>query len=258
MTSNFVSVTEIEGQRISAEQLHRTCHRYHWAAQLSKGKDVLEVACGAGQGLGLLQTVAKTIVAGDVSPEVLATAQKTYGDRISLSVFGASPLPFADDSFDVVLMFEALYYLPDTAAFFAEAKRVLRDKGSLLIVTANKDLYDFTPSPYSNRYLGVIELNKELSDFGFEPRFWGYIDVRAVSMRQKILRPIKSLASRFGLIPKTMQGKEWLKKLFFGEMAVMPANIATTVFVYTQANEIIQNNADTTHKVIYCSAILNN
>jgi ubiquinone/menaquinone biosynthesis C-methylase UbiE len=121
MTADFVSVTEIEGQQISAEQLYRTCHRYHWAAHICADKDVLEVACGAGQGLGLLRTVSKSITAGDVSPEVLATAQKTYGTTIALSAFGAEELPFPDASFDVVLMFEALYYVPNVAQFFSEA-----------------------------------------------------------------------------------------------------------------------------------------
>ena len=51
MTAEFINVTEIDGQLISQEQLMRTCHRYHWAAQYCEGKDVLEVACGAGQGL---------------------------------------------------------------------------------------------------------------------------------------------------------------------------------------------------------------
>jgi ubiquinone/menaquinone biosynthesis C-methylase UbiE len=256
MTSNFVSVTEIEGQRISAEQLDRTCHRYHWAAQHSMGKDVLEVACGAGQGLGLLQGVAKTIVAGDVSPEVLARAQKTYGNRISLSVFGAENLPFADSSFDVLLLFEALYYVPDVAQFFVEANRVLRPSGQLLIVTANKDLYDFTPSPYSRRYLGVKELEMELAASGFKTEFSGLTNISNVSLRQRILRPMKSLASKLGLIPKTMRGKELLKKLFFGEMTVMPADIARIEFDYSNPTSIPSGVSDIIHKVLYCKASL--
>lgn len=257
MTAQFVDVTEIEGQKISAEQLYRTCHRYHWAARKSAGKDVVEVACGAGQGLGLLKRSAASLVAGDVSPEVLATAQRTYGDSIPLSVFGAEKLPFADDSADRILMFEALYYVPDVSAFFADARRVLRPGGQLLIVTANKDLFDFTPSPYSRRYLGVVELASELRAAGFVPEFGGLIDTRSVSMRQRILRPVKSLVTRAGLMPKSMHGKAWMKKLFFGEMAVMPADVAATPIDYVEPTAITATGADLTHKVIYCSATAN-
>lgn len=254
MTAEFVNVTEIDGQLISQEQLMRTCHRYHWAAQYCEGKDVLEVACGAGQGLGLLRERARHVVAGDISPEVLEAAKRTYGDSIPLGVFGAEELPFCDDSMDVILIFEALYYVPNTAQFFAEARRVLRPGGKLLIVSANKDLYDFTPSPYSKRYLGVRELQQELDASSFIGDFWGLIDTRTVSIRQRILRPVKGIVTKFGLIPKTMSGKAWMKKLFFGEMAVMPANIVESAYEYDPPTPIASDLADTVHKVIYCCA----
>jgi SAM-dependent methyltransferase len=256
MTAEFVNVTEIEGQSISREQLVRTCHRYHWAVPFCADKDVLEVGCGAGQGLGLLKSNAHSLVAGDISPEVLEAAKRTYKNTIPLSVFGAEELPYPDDSIDVILMFEALYYVSDTARFFAEARRVLRQGGRLLIVTANKDLYDFTPSPFSKRYLGVRELHQELGLSGFNSEFWGLIDTRTVSVRQRILRPVKSIVSKFGLMPKTMSGKAWMKKLFFGEMTVMPSDIMDAPFEYEVPVPIAATLADTVHKVIYCSAVL--
>lgn len=254
MTVQFVDVTEIEGQKISAEQLYRTAHRYHWAARRAAGGDVLEVACGAGQGLGLLSQHVRSVTAGDISPEVLATAQRTYGDRLALSVFGAEELPFADASFDTVLMFEAIYYVANPERFFFEAWRVLRPGGKLLIVTANNDLFDFTPSPLSHRYLGVRELAQELTAVGFDAGFAALIDTREVSLRQRVLRPVKSLVTKLGLIPKSMHGKAWMKKLFFGEMAVMPADIATVPIDYSEPTNISAERPDTFHKVIYCSA----
>jgi SAM-dependent methyltransferase len=254
MTAQFVDVTEIAGQPISAEQLFRTCHRYHWAARMSAGKEVLEVGCGAGQGLGLLALHARSLAAGDYSPEVLETARRVYGDRIKLSEFSAESLPFADSSLDVILIFEAIYYVPDLAKFFRESKRCLRPGGQLLIVTANKDLFDFTPSPYSQRYLGVAELDGELAEHGFACEFAALIDTRKVSMRQKLLRPVKTLVTKFGLIPRSMHGKAWMKRLFFGEMAVMPADISLTPIDYIEPDPHHANTANLTHKVIYCCA----
>ena len=254
MTAQFVDVTEIEGQKISVEQLNRTCHRYHWAADMAMGKDALEVACGSGPGLGLLASRAKSVCAGDISPEVLARAQQTYGDRMPLSVFAASPLPFDDGSFDLMLLFEALYYLPDAGAFFREVNRVLRPSGALLLVTANKDLYDFTPSPFSTRYLGTRELQSELAAAGFAPRFGGLTDVTQVSLRQRILRPVKMLASTLGLVPKTMRGKAFFKKLFFGRMTLMPADILGVNYKPEPLNPLSGESADTRHKVLYCEA----
>lgn len=254
VTAGFLYVTEIEGQQISQEQLERMCHRYYWAAEVCEGRDVLEVACGAGQGLEILRRKARSLKAGDYSPEVLEVAKKNFGTSVPLSVFGAEDIPFADASLDCVLLFEALYYINPAEAFFAEAARVLRTGGSLLIATANKDLYDFHPSPFANRYLGVRELSHDLALAGFTTEMWGYLDTRQVSMRQQILRPVKALASKMGLIPKTMRGKEYLKKLFFGEMALMPASLADVPFTYSPPIPITANTEDRAHKVIYCRA----
>jgi ubiquinone/menaquinone biosynthesis C-methylase UbiE len=175
---------------------------------------------------------------------------------VTLSTFSAEDLPFADRSFDAIMLFEALYYLPHPSRFFTETKRVLRPGGKLLLVTCNKDLFDFNPSPYTHEYLGVAELSQQLRSFGFEPRFSGYIDVAKTSSRQRILRPIKALAVRAGLIPKTMHGKRILKRLFFGQMTTMPASITDTPFDYSAPTPLETEVADRRHKVIYCCATL--
>ena len=226
------------------------CHRYRWAADQCEGRDVLEVACGAGQGLAVLQDTARSLSAGDFSPEVLANAQDAAGG-VPLSCFGAEALPFPDNSFDCVLLFEALYYV-DPGAFFSEARRVVRDGGKVLIVTANKDLFDFTPSPFTKRYLGAAELQREMDEAGFNVELFGYLDTSKVGWRQRILRPVKALASKLGLMPKTMRGKEWLKKLFFGSMVDMPASLKGIPFDYAPPKPISGASPDHRHKVIYC------
>lgn len=255
-TARFVDVTEIAGQKISGEQLQRLCHRYYWAGTYAEGRDVVEAACGAGQGLGYLKQHARSVAGGDISAEVLARAQETYGDAIELKVFDAAAMPYPDASFDVVMLFEAIYYLPDVDAFMAEVKRVLRPGGHLLIATANKDLYDFNPSPFSVRYYGVVELGELCRRHGFDADFRGYVDVTKVSLRQRVLRPIKSLAARLGLIPKTMGGKEFLKKLFFGSIVDMPRSILDTPQPYEPPVALRAGVLDRRFKVIYCAARL--
>lgn len=255
-TARFVDVTEMAGQKVSAEQLMRTCHRYYWARQFVEGRDAIEVACGAGPGLGYLAQHARAVVGGDISAEVLDRARAVYGDTIPLQVFDAAKMPYPDASFDAVILFEAIYYLPDADAFMAEARRVLRPGGHVLIATANKDLYDFNPSPFSTRYYGVVELGELCRRHGFEADFWGYVDVTKVSLRQRVLRPIKTLAVKLGLIPKTMGGKEFLKRLVFGSMVDMPGSILDTPHPYSKPDPIAADRADSRHKVVYCAARL--
>lgn len=255
-TEHFLNVTELPGEEVSQEQLERLCHRYYWAADYARDRDVLEVACGAGPGLHYLAQRAKSVKAGDYSPEVLARAQRHVGSEVELRVFDAQDMPYPDESFDTVIIFEALYYVPSAERFVAEVKRVLRPGGTLLVSNANKDLYDFNPSPHSTVYHGVVELRQLLECAGFKTSFWGYIKVDEVSLRQRILRPIKKLAVEFNLMPKTMAGKKLLKRLVFGQMVPMPETVTEGLAPYVPATPIDAANPDYIHKVFYCAATL--
>jgi hypothetical protein len=130
----------------------------------------------------------------------------------------------------------------------------LRPGGKLLIAIANKDLYDFNPSPFSFVYHGVVELRDLLRSAGFAPAFFGYLRVDDVSLRQRLLRPVKGLAVRFNLMPKTMSGKKLLKRLVFGRMTTMPESIAAGMTAYSPPDPIPADAPDRAHKVIYCAA----
>jgi len=256
MSRDFVSVTELAGDEVSAEQVERICRRYYWAGEYCRGKDVLEVACGAGQGVGYLAGLSGSVMAGDVSQPILAIAARHYGDRFAFRQFDAHKMPFEASTFDVLVIFEAIYYIRDLDQFFAECKRVLRPRGVLLIVTANKDLFDFNASPHSFRYLGVPELNHELGRFGFACEFFGDTPVQAVSIRQRVLRPFKMIASRLGLIPKTTSGKKLLKRLVFGKLVKMPAEIREDTCLHVKPSTLDPSVPDIGHKVIFCAARL--
>jgi 2-polyprenyl-3-methyl-5-hydroxy-6-metoxy-1,4-benzoquinol methylase len=254
--AKFAGITELSGDAVSAEQVERMYRRYYWAGEYCRDKDVLEVACGAGQGVGSLASAARSIEAGDYSGPILEIARRHYGSRFSFRQFDAQQIPFADQSFDVVVIFEALYYIPDAQRFFAECKRVLRPGGVLLIASANKDLYDFNPSPHSFRYFGVRELSEELSKFGFQPRFFGDTPVGSVSLRQRVLRPVKKAAIVLGLMPKTNDSKKLLKRLVFGKLVPMPAEIDARTGVQVPPTPLPSDEPDRSHKVIFCAARL--
>ena len=89
-------------------------------------------------------------------------------------------MPFEDHSADAVILFEAIYYLPAVEQFVDECRRVLRPRGLVLIATANKDLYDFNPSPHSHAYYGVVELYRLFAERGFAPECSGHLSIREV------------------------------------------------------------------------------
>lgn len=254
--TDYVSVTELAGDEVSLEQVERICNRYYWAGQYCKDKDVLEVACGSGQGLGFLAEKAKSITAGDYSEKILNIAKRHYSNRFTLVQFDAQNMPFSDNSFDVIILFEAIYYIPDAEKFVSECRRVLKLGGEVLIATANKDLFDFNPSPYTYKYFGTVELNKLFADQGFSVKLFGDTPIDKISFRQRVLRPLKKLAVSLHLIPGSTQGKKLLKKIVFGKLVQMPVEIKAGMFEYKSPATISNLYPDKKHKVIYCSARL--
>jgi SAM-dependent methyltransferase len=199
--------------------------RYAYAAGRCAGRDVLEVACGAGMGLGLLATQARTVVGGDFDETLLRTARETYRNRIDLVRLDAHCLPFSDATFDVVLLLEAIYYLAHPEKFIRECRRVLRRDGLLLICTVNKECRGFNPSPFSRRYFSSEELRQLLVTNGFDSEIFGGFPAAAPSLALRVVHGLRRLAVRMHLIPKTMKGKEWLKRLFYGRLVPVDPEI---------------------------------
>lgn len=251
---NFLIVTERGGEMISMPQLERLYQRYVWAAKYSRNMDVAEFACGTGPGLGYLASVSASLRAGDISRDVLAVAQAHYGSRINLACFAADRSPFADASLDVVILFEAIYYLPDVDAFLREASRVLRPNGCVLIATANRDLPDFNPSPYSTRYFNPPELAARLALFGFQTEFYGGSPVARAGLSGKFMQLAKRVAVRLHLIPQSMKHKRFLKRLVFGKLVVMPFELFASEADFAPPVSIPDSVPDFDHQVIYCAA----
>jgi len=256
MLIDYLSVTELPGSYVSQEQIDRICNRYYWAGKYCHNKDVLEVACGTGQGLGYLSKIAKSLNAGDYSEKILEIARKHYGNRITLKQFDAQNLPYKDNSMDVIILFEAIYYLSSAEKFISECRRVLRDGGKVLIATANKNLYDFNPSPYSYKYYGVVELKELFTKQGFIVEFYGNTPIDILSLQQKLFRPVKKWAVKFGLVPKTLEGKRIIKRLIFGRLVKMPAEIKENMVPFIEPTKLSSSQPDNKHKVIYCVATL--
>lgn len=252
--TDYLSVTELAGDEVSREQVKRLCERYYWAGEYCRGKDVLELGCGPGLGLGYLGTLAKNLTAGDISERMVEQVRHHYGKRVDIRVMDAQNTGMSDSSCDVVILFEAIYYLPEVDMFLRECRRLLRPGGYLLIVTANKDLYDFNPSPHSVAYYNVVEMGEMLARFGFSCKFYGGTFVGTVSFRQRLFRPIKAMAVRLNLMPRTMAGKRFLKRLIFGEPIPMPPEIEKDTADYTSPDAIPADALNASYKVLYCAA----
>jgi SAM-dependent methyltransferase len=229
---DYTTVTELPAARASRQQWARLRHRYGLAATLSVGRDVLEVGCGAGLGLGWLARQARRVTGGDCTASSLALARRHYRGRVPLLRLDAQTLPFRERSFDAVILFETVYYLRHPAGFVAECARVLRPGGLLLIGSVNPDAAGFHPSPFARRYFSAGELRELLRGGGFSAEISGGFREAAASWRERCLASLKRIAGRAGLIPKTMRGRETLKRLVFGRLTTLPPEILPQDYAY--------------------------
>lgn len=254
---DYSLITESPGLKASKEQIERLYQRYHFARQFAKYKDVFEVACGSGIGLGYLAEVAGKVVGGDIEKKNLVFAKKHYQNsngKIGVDLIDAHDLPFSEKRFGLVLLYEAIYYLKDPQKFVSETIRVLQKNGTLIICTVNKDWEDFHPSPYTHQYFSVPELYTLLKYKFSEVKIYGAFPVERNGIKNRIVSFIKHIAIGYNLIPGSLEARAYLKRIFMGKLEPLPEEIYENMAPYEPPVEVAANRSNKDFKIIYAVA----
>lgn len=113
-------------------------------ADISPKMHILEIGCGDGtlwkENLSRLPANIH-ITLSDISEGMLRDARRTVGaadSRFSFAAFDCHKIPFADQSFDLVLANHVLFYCADISAVCQEICRVLKPDGRLIAGTYGK------------------------------------------------------------------------------------------------------------------------
>jgi SAM-dependent methyltransferase len=128
----------LEDYARAADQFSRVHLR---AGRVADGTDIVDVGCGFGGTLALLdETVAGARLRGvNIDPRQLARATELVTPRAQAKnqirfVHGdAMALPFADSSVDSVLALDCIFHFPSRRRFLEQAFRVLRPGGRLVV-----------------------------------------------------------------------------------------------------------------------------
>jgi SAM-dependent methyltransferase len=120
--------------------------------------DLLEVG-GGRSGLSTMLYPGARIVNLDMDTSVSNDPCNRDNPRVTFMVGDATDLPFADESFDMVTMFDLLEHVPDDGAVAREALRVLRPGGWVLVSTPDRERWRY---PYYGVFRPVCPPEEEL------------------------------------------------------------------------------------------------
>ena len=98
-------------------------------------ESLLDVGCGTG---ALLEAFAAAcpgtkLYGIDLSPQMIAVAQRRLGQTAVVTVADAETLPLPDDAADTVTCDDTIHHYPNPAAAQRELRRVMRPGGSLIL-----------------------------------------------------------------------------------------------------------------------------
>jgi len=136
------------------------------------GLAVLDLGCGTGRHTAWLASAGARVTAVDFSPGMLAEARrKAEGANVHFLLHDLhEPLPLPSGTFDLVVSGLVLEHLRDLAGFFAEAHRVLRSGGRVVVSAMHPAMFlrgsqaRFT-DPESGEIVQPGSLPHKLGDF---------------------------------------------------------------------------------------------
>ncbi len=151
---------------------------YEKATEFTRDKKVLDLGCNTGYGSHLIKNSCREIVGVDVSEKAIKIAKELYGNEsIEFRVIDGKRLPFAENSFDVVVSFQVIEHIVEHESYLMEIKRVLAPEGKVIFTTPNR-LIRLYPGmkPWNEfhvREYAPLELKELLDGFFRNTEIWG-------------------------------------------------------------------------------------
>jgi ubiquinone/menaquinone biosynthesis C-methylase UbiE len=130
-------------------------------------RDLLDIGTGTGRMIEILAPRVEVVLGIDQSREMLAVArvnlERAALDNARVRFGDMYQLDLPDASFDAVVIHQVLHYADRPAAVIAEAARVLRPRGVLLLVDFAPHDLEFLRADHAHRRLGFD--NREIAEW---------------------------------------------------------------------------------------------
>jgi len=132
--NRYAGLYDFEISRFNGKAYHEMYQLM--ASSLFSDMEVLEVATGTGLIAINIAACVRHVEAVDFSPKMIKRAKKKKPPvNVSFSVEDATELSFKDNSFDAVIISNALHIMPDPVKVLRNISRVLKPRGLLIAPT---------------------------------------------------------------------------------------------------------------------------
>jgi SAM-dependent methyltransferase len=171
---SFTGARLAPGERILRSMRVEDLARYRFFAERAAGT-VLDHGCGAGEGAASLAAAGLRVIAVDEDGSALRYAAAAFAGPRFVRMDGER-LALADECVDAVISVEVVEHVPNPAVYLAEARRVLRPGGLLVLTTPNQLRGSPTPGslwPEHLREYRPAELERLLRASFESVQLWG-------------------------------------------------------------------------------------
>jgi len=200
------------------EKLHHLLNLVHFDEW--KGKDVLDVGCGAGVEVVRFARAGARVTGVDIAQSAITLAQQNLdqqGLQARLDVVDGEQLPYPDGSFDLVFAHGVVQYTGDDARMVAEIHRVLRPGGLAIFQGYNR-------ISWLNLLSKVMKTPLEHEDAPVLKRY-------SAAEFRALLRPFKTVDLIFERFPVTSRLHKGWKGLAFNTFFVGTFNALPKAWV---------------------------
>jgi ArsR family transcriptional regulator len=175
-SEEFFASSAGQWDRLRGELFGATAPLRALAGLLDESWTVGDLGCGTGQVTELVAPFVTRVVAVDASREMLQAARaRLHGvSNVELRRGRLEELPIESGTLDVALLFLVLHHVADPGAVLAEAARVLRPAGRLVVTDMLPHGHDEYRQTMGHTWLGFdrSQMNRHAGGAGFDALRW--------------------------------------------------------------------------------------